>query len=199
MVGAWETGEGERVPPPRRPHPPWRYPPGPVHGGRPAKNRARLSTGSTPDTAAHQVSPRTDPAPRWGRGRSAAGAGGVGLPAEGYGYPPAKARVGRGCRQKGMGILCRRHGWGGDAGRSARVSPAEGTGGVGAAGRKERRPPATLRPGVDHDRGESDEGDRTDEEGDVSCTEGFTPDVQGGVCPVAPAEHARVGALALLV
>ena len=36
------------------------------------------SPGITPGTASHQVSPRTDPAPRRGRGRSAAGAGGVG-------------------------------------------------------------------------------------------------------------------------
>ena len=43
--------------------------------------------GEEPDTAAHRVSPRTDPALRRGRGRSAAGAGGEGMPAEGYGYP----------------------------------------------------------------------------------------------------------------
>jgi len=32
MVGVWETGEGEQVPPPRQPLPPWRYPHGPAHG-----------------------------------------------------------------------------------------------------------------------------------------------------------------------
>ena len=78
MVGVWETGEGERVPPPRRPLPPWRYPHGPVHGEIPEKTRARRPTGSTPDTAVHLISPRTDPAPKRGRGRSAGGAGGVG-------------------------------------------------------------------------------------------------------------------------
>ena len=123
MVGVWETGEGEQVPPPRQPLPPWRYPHGPLHGEILGKNRARLlpgspgarrPTGYTPDTAAHQVSPRTDPAPRWGRGRSAAGAGGVGVagrsvrvsfaagagrvgvPAGVYGYPLPQARVGWG-------------------------------------------------------------------------------------------------------
>ena len=44
---------------------------------------------------------------------------------------PAKARVGRGGRQKNMGILLRRRGWGGGAGRRAWVSFAAGTGGEG--------------------------------------------------------------------
>ena len=63
VFGAWETGEGELVPPPRRPHPPWRYPPRsstwgdpgekpgtvarrlhPGHGCSPATPRARLPT-----------------------------------------------------------------------------------------------------------------------------------------------------------
>ena len=113
ISGALETGEGERVPPPRRPHPPWRYPHGPQHGEILEKNRARWPTGFTPDTAAHLISPRTDPAPGRGRGRSAAGAGGVGEASrrawvacrrrrgwgggpEGYGYPPVKAREGWG-------------------------------------------------------------------------------------------------------
>jgi len=78
MVGVWETGEGEQVPPPRQPLPPWRYPHGPQHGEILEKSRIRFPTGSIPDTAAHLISPRTDPAPSRGRGRSAAGAGGVG-------------------------------------------------------------------------------------------------------------------------
>ena len=97
-------GRGNKFPLPASRLPPWRYHHGPLHGGRPAKNRARLSTGSTPDTAAHQVSPRTDPAPGRGRGRSAEGAGGAGAAGE-----------------KGMGILLKRRGRGGGAGRSVRV------------------------------------------------------------------------------
>ena len=42
VSGELETGEGERVPPPRQPHPPWRYPHGPQHGEILGKNRARL-------------------------------------------------------------------------------------------------------------------------------------------------------------
>ena len=149
MVGVWETGEGERVPPPRQPLPQWRYPHGPQHGEILEKNRARRPTSSTPDTAAHPLHPGYScspdiathcPRPRRGRGRSAAGAGGVGVPAEVYGYPLPKARVRWGCRQKCMGILAagaggvgvagrgvwvacrRRRGRGGGAGRSARIS-----------------------------------------------------------------------------
>jgi len=77
MVGVWETGEGEQVPPPRRPLPPWRYPHGPAHGEIPEKTRARFPIGSTPDTAAPLIS-QALPLPPGGRGRSAAGAGGVG-------------------------------------------------------------------------------------------------------------------------
>jgi len=113
----------------------------------------------------------------------AAGAGGEGMPKE--------------C----VAISCRRRrGWGGEAGKTAWVSFAAGAGGVEECCREKRAPAfGSLRPDIDHDRREPDEGDCTDEEGDLSCTEGFTPDVQGGVCPVTPAEHARVGALALLV
>jgi len=114
MVGVWETGEGEQVPPPRQPLPPWRYPHGPQHGEILEKSRIRFPTGSIPDTAARLISPRTDPAPSRGRGRSAAGAGGVGVP-EGYGYPCEGAG--------GVGVP---EGYG---------YPCEGAGGVGAAGR----------------------------------------------------------------
>jgi len=109
MVGVWETGEGERVPPPRQPLPQWRYPHGPQHGEILEKNRARRPTSSTPDTAAHPLHPGYScspdiathcPRPRRGRGRSAAGAGGVG-----------------------------------GAGRSVWISTHEGAGGVGGAGR----------------------------------------------------------------
>jgi len=93
MVGVWETGEGERVPPPRRPLPPWRYLHGPAHGEIPEKNLARLPAGSNPDTAAPLISPRTAPAPLWGRGRSAEGAGGVGGRQKGMGIP-TEARAG---------------------------------------------------------------------------------------------------------
>ena len=178
--------------------------------------------GETPDTAAHLISQALPP-PGVGRGRSAAGAGGVGVPAETYGYLLPQARAGWGLPAEGYGypLLQALAGWGLPAegygyllpqARPGWRRPAEGYGYLlpkarvgrgcrarGVAGRKERRPSATLRLDIDHDRGESDEGDCTDEEGDLSCAEGFTPDVQGGVCPVAPAEHARVGALALLV
>jgi len=42
---------------------------------------------------------------------------GWGVPAEGYGYPLPEARAGRGCQQKRMGILLRRRGRRGAAGR----------------------------------------------------------------------------------
>jgi len=90
MVGVWETGEGERVPPPRRPLPPRRYPHGPQHGDRREKNRIRLSTNSTPDTAAPPIYARARTPPRRGRGRSAAGAGGVGAAGEFLGYPSTR-------------------------------------------------------------------------------------------------------------
>ncbi len=131
MVGALETGEGEQVPPPRQPLPPWRYPHGPQHGEILEKSRIRLSIGYTPGTAAPLISPRTAHAPGEGageerrrRGRGGGGrqkcmdiptegAGGVGGPVEVYRYPPA------------------RRGRGGDASRSVRASPAAGAGGVG--------------------------------------------------------------------
>ena len=157
MVGVWETGEGELVPPPRQPLPPWRYPHGPVPGDRweragygfpPAPPQIRFPAGSTPDTAAHLISPRTDPAPRWGRGRSAEGAGGVGVPAEAYGYlslpearagwgPPVEvygyplpqARAGRGLPAEGYGYsLPAKARVMEDAGQGAWVSPCKGEG-----------------------------------------------------------------------
>ena len=74
--------------------------------------------GEEPDTTAHQVSPRTDPAPRVGRGRSAAGAGGVGEAGEKcIGSLPPKAWVGWELPAEACGYPC------------------EGTSGVGAAGR----------------------------------------------------------------
>jgi len=79
MVGVWETGEGEQVPPPRQPHPPWRYPHGPQHGEILEKSRIRFPAGSTPDTAAHQVSQARTPPREWGCRQRSMG----GLPAEG--------------------------------------------------------------------------------------------------------------------
>ena len=92
MVGVWETGEGERVPPPpvaiSTRSSAWGEPgedPGtaahrlhPGYGFPPAPPQIRFPAGSTPGTAAHLISPRTDPAPKRGWGRSAEGAGGVG-------------------------------------------------------------------------------------------------------------------------
>ena len=139
--GALETGEGELVPPPRRPHPPWRYPHGPVHGEILEKSRARWPAGCTPGTAAPLISPRTATAPGRGRGRSAEGAGGAGaagrsvwvLPrksrrskgaSELHRYPPAKARAGCGLLARYPGILLRRHGWGGAAGKERMDIPS---------------------------------------------------------------------------
>jgi len=168
VFGAWETGEGERVPPPRQPHPPWRYPHGPAHGEILERNRARWPTGCTPDTASHLISPRTDPAPGRGRGRSAEGAGGVGMPAEAYEYPLPQARAGWGVpaeeygysRGKAggvrvpancVGLLCRRRGQGGGCRRGIRL-PCSGAGRVAIC-------PLTLPPGrsVHHCRPDSRE------------------------------------------
>ena len=102
--GSWRQGRGNKFPLPVGP-----TPRGDIHTvhsmGRPWR---RAGYGCSPDIATH------GPRSRWGRGRSAAGAGGVGaagevsgyppakaragwgLPAEAYGYPSAKARVGRG-------------------------------------------------------------------------------------------------------
>jgi len=150
MVGVWETGEGEQVPPPRQPLPPWRYLHGPAHGEIPEKTRARLHTrhrprhGCSPDIATH--GPR--PPVRAGEERRRRGRGGGGRQ-KGMGIP-AKARVGWGMPARYTGILLRRRVRGrpveaygyplakaraGEAGRSVWVSPCEGAGGVGAAGR----------------------------------------------------------------
>ena len=56
MVGVRETGEGEQVPPPRQPLPPWRYPHGPQYGEILEKSRIRFPAGYTPDTAAPLIS-----------------------------------------------------------------------------------------------------------------------------------------------
>ncbi len=128
MVGVWETGEGEQVPPPRQPHPPWRYPHGPLHGDRweragygfpPSPPRIRFPAGSTPGTAAHLISPRTDPAPRKGAGEE-------------------RRRRGRGggCRQKCTGIPVKAWAGWGCPGRSVWVSSCKGAGRVGASGEK---------------------------------------------------------------
>ena len=58
--------------------------------------------GETPDTAAHLISQALPP-PGVGRGRSAAGAGGVGVPAETYGYLLPQARAGWGLPAEGYG------------------------------------------------------------------------------------------------
>jgi len=121
MVGVWETVEGERVPPPRRPHPSWRYPHGPQHGETLEKSRTRLPT-------------------RYRHARTPPGGGGGGAPQArvGWGrparYPGIRQRRhgwGGGCRQKCMGIPCRRRGRGGGCQQKCMVSPRRRGWGVG--------------------------------------------------------------------
>ena len=89
----------------------------------------RLLTGYTPGTAAHQVSPRTDPAPGRGRGRPAEKRIGIhpkaragwGMPAEVHEYPPEGAG-GEGADRERMDTTGEGAGGVGAAGRSARVS-----------------------------------------------------------------------------
>ncbi len=124
VVGVWETGEGERVPPPRGPPPPVAISPRSTAWGDP---------GEEPDTAAPLISQALPLPPRRGRGRSAEGAGGVGLPAETWGYLYEGAG-GVGLPAEACGYLYEGVGGVGANGRSAWVSPTEGAGGVGAAG-----------------------------------------------------------------
>ena len=122
MVGVWETGEGEQVPPPRQPLPPWRYPHGPVPGDRweragygfpPAPPQIRFPAGSTPDTISHRLHPgygcSPDIATHGPRPQEGAGGG----CRRGIRVSLMKARAGWGCRQKRVGILLRRRGRGG--------------------------------------------------------------------------------------
>ena len=186
-VGVWETGEGEQVPPPRQPLPPWRYPHGPQHGENLEKSRIRFPTGSIPDTAARLISPRTDPAPSRGRGRSAAGAGGVGVP-EGYGYPcegaggvgvpegygyPCEGAGGVGAAGRRVWVSLRRRGRGGGGRQGVYGYPCEGAGGVGAAGEVHGYP-AASRVGA---AGESEDWDlETGEGGSVPLPVSLSPD-----------------------
>ncbi len=121
VSGALETGEGEQVPPPRRPLPQWRYPHGPAHGEILEKSRARWPTGSTPDTAVHPISQALPPPTGGGGGGAPEARAGWGLPAENvwvslrrrgrgggcrqrmYGYPLPEARAGWGCRREVYG------------------------------------------------------------------------------------------------
>ena len=101
MVGVWETGEGEQVPPPREPSPPVAISTRSTAWGDPGEepdtvsHRLHPGYGCSPDIATH------GPRPREGAGeeRRRRGRGG-GCRREGYGYPSEKARAGRGCRQK---------------------------------------------------------------------------------------------------
>ena len=101
-------GRGEAFPLPAGRLPQWRMHHGPVPGDRWERARYGLPTSSTPDTASHQVSPRTDPAPTAGAGEE-------------------RRRRGRGggCRRGIRVSACRRRGRGGVAGRSVWVSLAE--------------------------------------------------------------------------
>ena len=90
----WERkrqGRGNEFPLPVSPTPHGDIHHGPVHGEIRGKDLIRLPAGYTPDTAARRLHPGYGcspditthcPRPRWGRGRSAAGAGGVGAAGE---------------------------------------------------------------------------------------------------------------------
>jgi len=162
MVGVWETGEGERVPPPRRPLPPRRYPHGPAHGETPEKTRARRPTryrhartppppgggGGAPQARVGWGMPAryTGILLRrrgWGGGCRQKGMGsllakarvGWGPPAEVYGYPLPQARAGWGMPAEAHGYPCEGATGAGEAGRSAWASSYRGAAGAGAAGR----------------------------------------------------------------
>ena len=145
MVGVWETGEGERVPPPRQPLPPWRYPHGPAHGEIPEKNRARLPIGSTPDTISRRLHPgygcSPDIATHCPRPPGGGGGGapqvraGRGPPAEAHGHLPTEARPGRGRPAEVHGHLPTEARPGRGCRRGIRVSPAEGAAGAGVPAR----------------------------------------------------------------
>jgi len=119
MVGVWETGEGERVPPPRQPHPKRDIPT--VHSM--GRSWRRAGYGCSPDIATHGPCPPLGAgAERRRRGRGGGRQKGMGIPCrkrgrgggrqKGMGIPCRKRGRGGG-RQKRMGILLRRRGWGG--------------------------------------------------------------------------------------
>jgi hypothetical protein len=89
-IGIWRQGRGEAPPLPVSLSPDGDIHHGPLHGDKPAKNLSRLPAGSTPDTAFHQVSPRTDPAPPVGAGEERRRRGRGGGAGEVYGYPPGE-------------------------------------------------------------------------------------------------------------
>jgi len=103
VSGTLETGEGERVPPPRRPHPPWRYPHGPQHGETLEKSRTRLPTRYRHARPAPTGGGGGAPQARVGWGcRKSTGIpkearAGRGRPTEGHGYPLPQAPAGWGC------------------------------------------------------------------------------------------------------
>jgi len=105
------------------------------HGCPSAPPQIRFPAGSTPDTAAHLISPRTAHAPREGAGeeRRRCGRGG-GRRQKRMGIFLQRRDRGGGGRQKCMGIFLQRRGRGGGAGEVHRY-PCEGAGGVGVPGK----------------------------------------------------------------
>ena len=157
VVGVWETGEGEQVPPPRRPLPQGRYSHGPVHGDRREKNRIRLPTGYTPDTAAPLISPRTATAPAAGAGeerrrRGRGGGGGRSIWVACW----RRRRRGGGGRREVRWLECGRQGRGNKFPLPVSLSPRGDIHTVHSMGRSWRRTrhgdPLNNRPGTTSDR-----------------------------------------------
>ena len=162
MVGVWETGEGERVPPPpvaiSTRSSAWGEPgedPGtaahrlhPGYGFPPAPPQIRFPAGSTPGTAAHLISPRTDPAPGGGGGGAPEARAGWGRPAEEYGYSPCRRRGRGGGRwQRVHGYLYGGAGGVGEAGRGCTGISTEARPGRGRPAEVHGHLPTEARPG----------------------------------------------------
>ena len=153
-----DRGGGKRSPSPQAASP---------NGTEPPRSSAWGDPGDEPDTGlplpavqemtsnvapGHGCSPdiaSTDPAPSWGRGRSAAGAGGVGAAERRMGSLPAGG-AGKGCRREVRWLECGRQGRGNEFPLPVGPSPRGDISTVQHMGRSRRRtwhgcPPAPTR------------------------------------------------------